>query len=758
MTNRSEAFGRLLKAGISSIVNCEGKKAAIVEDELGQLIGISGDSIQRYKSGHLPPEDRAIEILAEAAVQRGYLGREWLQRFLHAARYPYADKLLDRLCPVGPARPRPPRVYHNLPAPTYSQFIMREQAFAEVREGLGKQSAIVLIVGLGGNGKTSLAREAAARCLQDGDNEPRFDAVVWVSDKDRPGTTNLSVVLDEIAWTLDYPGFTQFEHDEKRREVENLLRRQRALIVVDNFETITDGALLAWLQNLSEPSKALITAREYRREYRRGGWLVELRGMTDTEAHEFASERLHMLRIAQLVSDLALLEPLLVATGSNPKAIEIALGLVKHERRSLLQVVDDLYAARGDLFDDLFARAWALLDEAARRVLLVMTFFPTSASGEALAATADVQRFVFERTVERLTDLALIDEQRTDLASAPRYTLHPLVRAFAGAKVTEQPAFEEGARERWVGWYKMLAAAIWPAERFTHFRPELKNLLDVAMWLLDRNCLPDVGLLLHYCHDFFFAEGQWHALMYLVEQVAEWAETVHEPITLKAILRSYVNVARRQGRWQDVEVWADRVSKVAADTQDQLLDAEVKLSRARNVQRQSHFTHRYTLALEALEIFHAYGDHEGEVLTFNTLGNMFRRQKKFPEAYRYYKEGAKLVNSLGSIIPQSIAWGATISGNMALVDAQQGRIKEARDTLSHVLEEFTDQTDFAEAYASLALYEFHLNHIEKAYEYRRLADEIIERLHLKRPLCDEDAEWTRLDHSGNSDGYKLAHE
>src|SRR6266542_4444129 len=297
--NRNETFGRLLSGAINSIATYEGRTTPIIEEELGQLLTLSGKTIQRYKAGHLPPEERAIEILAAAAVQRGYLGREWLQRFLHAARYPFAEKLLDRLCPIGPARPRPPRVYHNLPAPTYSQFVMRAAAFAEVREGLSKQSAITLIVGLGGNGKTSLTREVAAQCLRN--DAPQFDAVVWVSDKDRPGTTNLSVVLDEIARTLDYPGFTQFEHDEKRREVENLLRRQRVLIVVDNFETITDGALLAWLQNLSEPSKALITAREYRREFRRGGWLVELRGMTDDEARVLIVERLRMLRIEKLV-------------------------------------------------------------------------------------------------------------------------------------------------------------------------------------------------------------------------------------------------------------------------------------------------------------------------------------------------------------------------------------------------------------------------------------------------------------------------
>ncbi len=73
---------------------------------------------------------------------------------------------------------------------------------------------------------------------------PHFDAVVWVSDKDQPGTTNLSVVLDAVARTLDYPGLTRYAHNEKRYEVEQLLRRQHVLLVIDNFETVTDGALL----------------------------------------------------------------------------------------------------------------------------------------------------------------------------------------------------------------------------------------------------------------------------------------------------------------------------------------------------------------------------------------------------------------------------------------------------------------------------------------------------------------------------------
>jgi len=293
-SNKSAAFGNLLKGAISGIANYEGKTAPVIEEELGALIGVSGKTIQRYKTGYLPPFDRendAVRVLAEAAVRRGFLGREWLERFLHAARYPAAEKLLDDLCPAHAPRPRPERVYQNLPAPDYNQFVMRVQAFDEVVDGLKQRSAAVLIVGMGGNGKTSLAREVAAYCLQDA-AIPRFDAVVWVSDKDNPGTTNQSTVLDIIARTLDYPGFTHFPHDEKQYEVEQLLKRWRVLLIIDNAETITDGVLFTWLLRLPEPSKAIITTREYLRAYRRGGWPVELRGMSDDEAHTLLYQRL----------------------------------------------------------------------------------------------------------------------------------------------------------------------------------------------------------------------------------------------------------------------------------------------------------------------------------------------------------------------------------------------------------------------------------------------------------------------------------
>src|SRR6266508_5935047 len=97
MSNRSETFGRLLKGAINSIAAYEGKTAPAVEDELGAQIGVAGSAIQRYKAGNLPPEPRTVQILAEAAVRRGFLSRAWLLRFLQAARYPTPDALITQL-------------------------------------------------------------------------------------------------------------------------------------------------------------------------------------------------------------------------------------------------------------------------------------------------------------------------------------------------------------------------------------------------------------------------------------------------------------------------------------------------------------------------------------------------------------------------------------------------------------------------------------------------------------------------------------
>jgi tetratricopeptide (TPR) repeat protein len=751
---QSETFGRLLKAGLSSVAACEGKTAPIVEDELGRQIGVAATSIQRYKAGHIPPETRTVAILAEAAVKRGHLNRDWLHAFLHAARYPTAERLLEQLCPPAAPQARPARIYQNLPAPTYSQFVMRAQAYADVVDGLAQRSALVLIASLGGMGKTSLAREVAIRCL--GDAGPvHFDAVVWVSDKDRPGSTTLPGLLDEIARTLDYPGFTQFEVEEKRREVEQLLRRQRVLLVVDNFETVADRSLLPWLLRLPEPSKALVTSREYSRAFRNNTFVLDLRGMSETEAQELIAQRLRMLRIDALVRDPAELAPLVAATGGNPKAIEISLGCLKYEHRPFRQVIDDLYAARGELFEDLFSRCWALLDEAARRVLLAMPLFLDSAGGPALGATADVQGFAFDRAVERLTDLALLDAHQADLHSAPRYTLHPLVRAFAASRLGEQPDFEAAARERWMDWYRSLVAQVgycWDdLTRLELLDAEQDTVHAVAQWTFEHHRYTDTLAMARGAGYYYYVRALWDKQPHINLLRAEAARHLGDLTDEIEALAYHVHMLSRQGNVAEAEAYLNRLDGMAAGVplppavlyEYQYATALYWLARGHLDTAEAAWQRSLGLA--------AHLTPKQYVIARQWLATCLYQQGKLPEAAALFGESLLDATRLG--LQRCIIFGMV---RLAAIDLDRGNLDAALAALddsqarAHQYQDRDNLAQIARLYARAHALRGDLTAARGALT---TALDLFERLGMRRELAEARAELARLaaQHSATPD-------
>jgi tetratricopeptide (TPR) repeat protein len=563
---RSPEFGHLLTGAINSIAAYEAKTSAAVEMELGEKLGVAPSTIQRYKAGHLPPESHMIECLASEAVQRGYLNREWLSRFLHTARYPTPNAIIEGLFPSHP-QAASKHVYQNLPAPTYSQFVMRARAYADVIDGLRQRSAVVLITSLGGMGKTSLAREVAAHCMRRDGNLPGFQAIVWVSDKERIGTTNLSVVLDEIARTLDYPGLTSLSFDDKYYEVDQLLRRQRVLLVIDNFETITDGALLSWLLRLLEPSKALVTSREYSAEFR-SCWPVDLRGMSKTEASEFMLNQLHFLRLEDMVSDPAELEPLSEVTGGNPKAIMLALGYLKHSQRPLEEVVNEIYAGRGNLFDDLFTRAWQLLDDPARRLLMAMTLFQVNASKEALSEVSAVQGYALDRAAVRLGEISMLDMSRPNIQSPPRYSLHPLVRAFARAKLSEHAGFEQEARQRWLKlcmrWAEDAKSARYDLGILKLIDLEEATIESAIWWSREADIYPQINYLIDGMGYYYHVRGMWDKKLILHPIAAEFARRHQDRMEEISALSKHVQVLSRQSNWKEADQYRSRLEELVA--------------------------------------------------------------------------------------------------------------------------------------------------------------------------------------------------
>ncbi|MBN1922772.1 MAG: tetratricopeptide repeat protein [Anaerolineae bacterium] len=413
-----------------------------------------------------------------------------------------------------------PGLPHNLPR--RGEFVGREAYKVRVHEALRSRSYLVSIEGIGGIGKTSLALEVAYECLQPGEAIAHFDGAIWASARDRALT--LDDVLDAVARTLDYPGIAQKPLEEKREGVVRLLRSGAYLLLVDNFETISDAAVGEFLQDLPEPSKALVTTRERKLER---AWTIPLKGLEEAEALALIraeGQRIGMPALEQAAD--AVLLPLCRATGGAPLALKWAVGQIKQPGQSLESALAALYDARANLFDQMFTRSWEMLTPEAQRVLIAMPLFATSATREALEAVSDVRHFGLDNVLELLLEMSLMDTTSEIEITARRYSLHPLVRAFSNAQLKHNREYQKSIGKAMMDYYLVFArkqGGLWNNERFDIIQPELPNVLSVIRWCWENGYVNSGMEVLYKISDFMVIRGYWNDVMAFAEEAVRLA-------------------------------------------------------------------------------------------------------------------------------------------------------------------------------------------------------------------------------------------
>jgi len=397
--------------------------------------------------------------------------------------------------------PLPTRqIPHNLPP--RSEFVGRDKEKARTHEALCSRWPLISIEGIGGIGKTALALEVAYECLQASRSEAppagivTFDSFVWASAKDRDLTLN--ALLDAIALTLDYPGIMQRPLDQKSAGVEKLLRDKSCLLIVDNFETITDEGIQGFLRSLPEPSKALITTREQKLS---NAWTIPLKGLEQAEALALIRSEGHGLGLVSIeeADDRTLLR-LYEATGGAPLALKWAVGQIKQRGQTLDSVLAAIHEAKGPIFDEIFSRSWALLSSDARWVLKVMPLFASSASKAAIEAASDVHHFNLDEALGQLVEISLLDTTGELNSAQQRYSIHPLTRTYVIERIHElaEQEFAQQALERLLSHYIDVVAppaeirmgdpywdSLCNSEAASSLRIEWDNLACLIHWALD---------------------------------------------------------------------------------------------------------------------------------------------------------------------------------------------------------------------------------------------------------------------------------
>lgn len=771
MERRSESFGRLLKAGTAAIAYIEGKTQPTVEADLGTLIGVAGVTLQRYKAGHLPPDPESIETLAEACVKRGLMGRMWLERFVETARLSSANAraCLGRLFPDAP-RSRDPVVQPNVPPPTYSRFVMRHRAYSALMDGLHSRLPVTMLISLGGMGKTSLAHVAAEGCLQVKADALYFHAVVWVSDKDSPGTTNLSTMLNQIARVLDYPGLLARSFIERQREIEVLLRRQAVLLVVDNAETITDQALLDWLLHIPHPSKALVTSR-FQLFNPDQVYLVELEPMSRSEAYALITEWLPRSKLRHVADALEHCLAISDLVGGNPKALELALGLLQHQ--SWERVVVLLKHAQHELFDDLFTCAWSTLDRTSQHVIASITLFPVSVSAAALAYCVDLPVSVLERCIQSLVSLSLVDSTRVDLHTEPRYSAHPLVRAYVQARFGEASPEYMHLRERWMQWCIETAATVgfcWDdLERLEILDSEHDTIQAAIVWAAEHERHAEVLVLVEGIRYYYNVRGLWgEEQLYNHERRATSASAIGDPDQAILALAHLVETLSKQGQLDAAAHIMEQLIEQGGRSFEAYIETQKSMPvAASNDVWTSHddamFEYGHALALyarahekiaEAEQIWHqlliptARVGGQKYVVTRRWLATALLRRGEIAAARELFLAAlndAQMINDMRSV-----------SGNLlklAHIDLLEGNVNTAEDRLQQCREiavRYHDRRRLAEYHTLIAKVATKHGETKAATSDLLIALDLFERLGMQREASDARTTLQELNNQGAS--------
>lgn len=345
-----------------------------------------------------------------------------------------------------------------------TSFVGRERELAELAALLSTPGCRLLtILGLGGSGKTRVARELAAR------QAPFFaDGAAFVPLQSLESSAEIVTALSRVL-SLPHVG----DQDPQARLL-TVLRERELLVVFDNFEHLLDGAEICSAILAAAPRvRLLTTSREAL--LLQEEWIYRLDGLdlprasTPEAIESSAAIRLFIQRACQQRTDFdpiaerGAIARICTHLAGLPLAIELAAVWVRH--------------LSCDLIADKIAQGLSLLTSQLRnlpprhrsiQIVLDETLQQLSPAAQAVFARLAVFRgsFTFdaaEDVAQAKPDLLalLVDRSLLRYDANGRYHLHALLRQYAEQRLRDDPAELARVLDRMAGHYASFLHARW---------------------------------------------------------------------------------------------------------------------------------------------------------------------------------------------------------------------------------------------------------------------------------------------------------